>query len=100
MTSKKDTTKKPVMDVEREIEKIQQRNARVELDKRWENSGVRKLTICLLTFAVVLIYNQVISQQVNVILSSLVPVIGFFLSTLSLGYVRNIWERDKDVNNG
>lgn len=33
-----------------------------------------------------------IQQISNVFLSSLVPVNGFALSTLSLGFVRKIWE--------
>ena len=95
MKNKQNTTKEVSMDIEKEIRKIQQRNARVELDKKWEGSWTRKLTICVLTFVVVLIYNQLVSQRINVVLSSLVPVMGFFLSTLSLGYIRNIWEKKK-----
>ena len=46
-----------------------------------------------ITYIVVVIYSITIQQVSNVFLSSLVPVIGFTLSTLSLGFVRNIWER-------
>ena len=34
----------------------------------------------------------------NVFLSSLVPVIGFTLSTLSLKYIRKLWEKHINVN--
>ena len=80
-------------DIEKEIKQIKTRNARVELDKKWETSWTRKLCICALTYIVVVIYSITIQQISNVFLSSLVPVIGFTLSTLSLGFVRNIWER-------
>lgn len=80
-------------DIEKEIKQIKTRNARVELDKKWETSWTRKLCICALTYIVVVIYSITIQQVSNVFLSSLVPVIGFTLSTLSLGFVRNIWER-------
>ncbi len=80
-------------DIEKEIKQIKTRNARVELDKKWETSWTRKLCICVLTYIVVVIYSITIQQVSNVFLSSLVPVIGFTLSTLSLGFVRNIWER-------
>lgn len=80
-------------DIEKEIKQIKTRNARVELDKKWETSSTRKLCICALTYIVVVIYSITIQQVSNVFLSSLVPVIGFTLSTLSLGFVRNIWER-------
>ncbi|MDR1300268.1 MAG: hypothetical protein LBK50_01020 [Candidatus Nomurabacteria bacterium] len=91
------------MNVEREIQQIKVRNQRVELDKRWETSWTRRIAILLLTFVVVLIFNFLVSQQVNIVLSSLVPVIGFSLSTLSLGLVRKVWENKsgrKDENVG
>lgn len=77
---------------ESEIKKIKIRNARVELDKKWETSLTRRLCICVLTYIVVVIYCFMIEAGSNIFLSSLVPVIGFALSTLSLGLVRKIWE--------
>lgn len=79
-------------DLEKEIENIKERNKRVELDKRWETSWTRKICICILTYIVVIIYSYVIRKYDNILLSSLVPVIGFTLSTLSLKYIRKIWE--------
>lgn len=79
-------------DLEKEIENIKNRNARVELDKKWETSWTRKIFICILTYIVVIIYSYVISKFDNIFLSSLVPVIGFTLSTLSLKLIRKIWE--------
>ena len=78
--------------IESEIKNIKARNARVELDKKWETSWTRRLCICVLTYIVVVIYCLMIEAGSNVFLSSLVPVIGFTLSTLSLGLVRKIWE--------
>ena len=82
------------MDLEKEIKKIQERNKRVELDKAWEISWTRKIRIMILTYIVVIIYSYVISKYDNIFLSSLVPVIGFTLSTLSLKLVRKIWENN------
>ena len=81
------------MDLEKEIKKIQERNKRVELDKAWETSWTRKICIMILTYVIVVIYSYLIKQNDNILLSSLVPVIGFALSTLSLKYIRKIWER-------
>lgn len=81
--------------LENEIKKINERNARVELDKAWETSWTRKIFICVLTYIVVVIYSSLINKISNVWLSSLVPVIGFTLSTLSLKMVRKIWEKKK-----
>lgn len=80
-------------ELEEEIIKIKERNKKVELDKRWETSLTRKLCICVLTYIVVVIYSIMIRNFTNIYLSSLVPVIGFTLSTLSLKLVRNIWEK-------
>ena len=79
--------------VEKEIEEIKARNKRVELDKKWETSGTRKVCIGILTYIVVVIYSYSISRISNIWLSSLVPVIGFALSTLSLKEIRKIWEK-------
>ena len=83
------------MDVNKEIEEIKKRNKRVELDKAWETSWTRKICICILTYVVVIIYSYIVKNYDNIFLSSLVPVIGFTLSTLSLKYIRKIWENNK-----
>ena len=80
-------------ELKKELEEIKQRNKRVELDKKWETSITRKICICILTYIVVLIYSNMINKSNNIFLSSLVPVIGFFLSTLSLRVIRKIWEK-------
>ena len=78
--------------VEEEIKEIKERNKRVELDKKWETSLTRKVCIAVLTYIVVVIYSYMISKVTNIWLSSLVPVIGFTLSTLSLKGIRMLWE--------
>ena len=79
--------------LEKEIKEIKERNKRVELDKRWETSLTRRLCICILTYVIVVIYSYIISKTSNIWLSSLVPVIGFTLSTLSLKGIRMMWEK-------
>ena len=83
--------------LEKEIQEIKERNTRVELDKKWETSGTRKLCIAVLTYVVVVIYSYSINKISNVWLSSIVPVIGFGLSTLSLKAVRKVWEKKINV---
>ena len=80
---------------EEEINKIKKRNKRVELDKKWETSFTRKTFIAILTYIIVVIYSYSISKINNIFLSSLVPVIGFGLSTLSLKGIRKIWEKSE-----
>jgi len=83
-------------ELENEIVKIKERNKKVELDKAWETSWSRKICICVLTYIVVVIYSHLINKISNIWLSSLVPVIGFTLSTVSLTFVRNIWEKNRE----
>ena len=80
-------------DIEIEIKEIKERNKRVELDKRCETSLTRKICIAILTYIVVVTYSYMINKISNIWLSSLVPVIGFTLSTLSLKGVRCLWEK-------
>ncbi len=81
------------MDVNKEIKEIKQRNKRVELDKKWETSWTRKILICIITYIIVVIYSYLINEYKNIFLSSLVPVLGFIISTLSLKFIRKIWEK-------
>ena len=80
-------------DLENEIMQIKLRNKRVELDKAWETSWTRKICICILTYIVVVTYSYIVRNYDNILLSSIVPVIGFTLSTLSLKYIRKVWEK-------
>lgn len=81
------------MNLEKEIKDIKERNKRVEKDKAWETSWTRRICIMILTYLVVIAYSYIIKRYDNILLSSLVPVIGFTLSTLSLKLVRKVWEK-------
>lgn len=79
--------------LENRIDEIEKRNSKVELDKAWETSWTRKICIAILTYIVVVIYSFLVKEFNEVWLTSIVPVIGFLLSTLSLNIIRNIWEK-------
>lgn len=81
------------MNLEKRVKDIEDRNRRVELDKSWETCNTRKVCIMILTYIVVIIYSYLIRKYDNIFLTSLVPVIGFTLSTLSLNFVRKLWEK-------
>jgi preprotein translocase subunit SecF len=80
------------MDIEQRIETIEARNRTVESNKAWENSLIRRVSIAMMTYIVVVIYHLIIGAK-NVYIISAVPVIGFILSTLSLQYIRSIFNR-------
>lgn len=77
--------------LEKRICDIESRNKRVELDKKWETSFTRRVSICILTYIVVLLFSYFINTSDNIFLSSFVPVIGFTLSTLSVNLIKRIW---------
>ena len=82
-------------DLKKEIELIKERNKRVEQNKAWETSFIRRISIAILTYIIVVTYSLLIKEVSNVFLTSLVPVIGFLLSTLSINLIRKLWERKK-----
>ena len=72
------------------IEKLELRNKRVEADKSWETSWIRRLSIMILTYIVVSAYLHFVIH-INPWLNALVPVCGFFLSTLTLSALKAYW---------
>jgi len=80
-------------ELEKKINEIEKRNKRVELDKKWETSYTRKICIMILTYLIVISYSYLVRNNNNIFLSSLIPVMGFGLSTLSLKIIRKIWEK-------
>ena len=81
------------MDIEKEIELIKQRNKKVEADKKWEKSWIRIAVIVLMTYSIVLLYSYLLDINSSIFLSAAVPVLGFFLSTLSLNALRKFLQK-------
>lgn len=76
--------------IEQRIAAIEERNQRVEYDKAWESSWARKLSIIILTYIVVVLYLQFV-VHIDPWINALVPVIGFFLSTLTISVIKKRW---------
>lgn len=72
------------------IEQLEARNKRVEADKVWETSWQRRLAIIVLTYLVVVCYLYFV-VHINPWINALVPVIGFFLSTLTVSALKEYW---------
>jgi len=81
-------------DLEKRIQKIEARNIRVEKDKQWETSWVRRGALVVFTYGAVGLYLDVINVP-NPWLNAIVPAIGFFLSTLTLGVMKEYWMKKK-----
>lgn len=80
--------------LEQRIAYIEQRNKRVEADKAWETSWTRKIAIALLTYIVVVAYLQFVIK-IDPWLNALVPVTGFWLSTLTISYLKKLWLKNR-----
>ena len=78
------------MTIEERLEKIEQRNVRVEMEKAWEVSLFRKAAIMLLTYVVAYGAFVVIGND-NPFRNAFIPVIGYLLSTQSLPILKKWW---------
>lgn len=76
--------------IEERLAIIEARNKKVEADKAWETSWVRKLSIIVLTYLVVVAYLYFV-VRIDPWINAIVPVIGFFLSTLTIQFIKNLW---------
>ncbi len=79
-------------DLEKRVAAIESRNAKVELDKAWETSWTRRLSIGVLTYLVIVAYLFAINNN-SPFINAAVPVVGFLLSTLALSWVKAIWQK-------
>lgn len=76
--------------LKKEIKKIQDRNARVEKDKAWETSWVRRISISIITYILITIFLIIIKVE-KPFLSAIIPAIAYLLSTVSIGLLKNWW---------
>jgi len=76
--------------LEQRIAKLEARNKRVEGDKAWETSWLRRGSIAVLTYLVVVFYLHFV-VHINPWINALVPVIGYSLSTLTVAKLKQFW---------
>ena len=79
-----------IQEIENQIIKIKERNKRVEADKAWEVSAIRKICVAILTYAIIVIFFKV-ADLPKPFVNSIVPTLGFVLSTLSLSLIKKYW---------
>jgi hypothetical protein len=99
MTSRPSDTLSPDVDLadrlarlEAQVAAIQSRNERVESHKAWETGRTRLLSITVITYVTMLLVFAVIGSG-RPHIDALVPTTGFFLSTLSLSFARQFFDR-------
>lgn len=74
----------------KEIEKIKQRNKKVEADKAWETSKTRKLIIALLTYIIITI-TFIILNIPKPFANAVIPTLAFLLSTSTIPMFKHWW---------
>lgn len=79
-----------IKELEKRITDIEERNKRVEGDKAWETSTLRKILIVLLTYIFALLYLK-IADTTNPFFGAVVPCVGFYLSTQTLRLIKKQW---------
>jgi len=76
--------------LEQEVTNIKERNKRVENDKAWETSYLRRGLLLIYTYLAIGIYFNVIDIP-KPWLNAVVPSVAFLLSTLTLPLFKKLW---------
>jgi len=84
-----------VYELEKEIKRIKQRNRRVEADKAWETSWIRRILIAIFTYFVIVLFFH-FAQLPDPFINSIVPALAFILSTLSLSIIKKYWIKKRN----
>ena len=78
--------------LKKEVKDIKARNKKVETDKAWETSYVRRALLIVFTYLAIGIYLRAISIS-NPWLNAIVPAVAFLLSTLTLPFFKSLWTK-------
>lgn len=81
--------------LEKKIGEIQARNSRVEEDKAWETSMVRKVLVALVTYILIGIYMTYLGIN-KPWFNAIIPTLGFLFSTLTLSWAKSIWIKTRN----
>ena len=73
-----------------DVQAIKERNTRVEADKAWEISWARRILIAVGTYIIIGAYLTYLHVE-QAWLHAVVPAVAYMISTLGLGFVKNIW---------
>lgn len=79
-----------ITDIKKRLLKIEARNRRVELDKTWETSWMRRLLILIFTYVLIGFYMNAVNID-HPWLNAVIPSLGFLLSTLTISWLKSLW---------
>jgi len=81
---------KSTTDLIKEIEKIKERNRRVEKDKAWETSWTRRISVATVTYLLISIFLSIIKVD-RPLLAAIIPSIAYLTSTATLSFLKGWW---------
>lgn len=90
--SKSDEMETRLQRLEFAVRSIEDRNVRVEIDKAWETSRFRVISISFVTWLVISLVFWIIGVH-RPLVNALIPTIGFYLSTQTLPFLKAWWLR-------
>jgi len=76
--------------LEERLARIEARNKNVELDKAWETSLARRVLLTLFTYLTLGLYMWAIDIS-RPFLNSIVPAVGFMISTFTMPWLKARW---------
>ena len=76
-----------IKELEKKIELIEKWNKKVEGDKAWETSLLRKILIIVLTYIFAVLYLKV-ADTTNPYFGAVVHCAGFFLYTITIDFIK------------
>jgi len=76
--------------LQKEIDEIKARNKRVEIDKAWETSWVRKILIAIMTYIVIVIFMLVVHFETPYV-SAIIPSAAYLISMSTLHFFKDWW---------
>jgi len=80
--------------IEERVQKIENRNSKVEFDKEWETSWTRRGLLTLFTYLAIGVYMRAIDIE-RPWLNAVVPAVAFVLSTLTMPFFKKVWVKNK-----
>lgn len=81
-----------IQELEQEINKIKERNKKVEREKAWEISWTRRIMVAVVTYIVIAIFFIFIGTD-EPFRDAIVPSAAFILTTLSGPFIKKLWLR-------
>ncbi len=76
--------------IESRLALIEERNKRVELEKAWETSLTRTISILIITYVLATVVMYIIDVPKPYI-NSIIPTLGYLLSVQSLPMIKKVW---------